>query len=137
MTIHDRFLFFLRESNISQKEFCNATGYSPQSLSKFLSKKTENPGVNLYSLTSIHYPRVNIKWLMTGEGSMWETEALGGDISEDAVAGEELFFFDDTTSKATVSSIYSDLLKTKDKLIQAQEVQIENLKKELKNCKKK
>lgn len=70
MTISDRFTLFLREKGISQKEFSEKTGYLRQSLSKFITGTTKLPKIDLIIGLMIHYPELNIRWLLLGEGEM-------------------------------------------------------------------
>ena len=132
MNVSDRFLFFLREKKISQKEFCKITGYGVQSLSKFVNGSTSNPGVQLFILTAQHFPDVNIKWLMLGEGEMWN--------GENGNAGEQGKYESGTTSglkflgKAVNPELLKDLFNTKEELISTQKKRIEDLEAELKRC---
>lgn len=71
MDINDRFLLFLREKRISQKEFCEKTGYLRQSLSKFITGTTKLPKIDWVIGLLEQYPELNMRWLLLGEGEMW------------------------------------------------------------------
>ena len=135
MNVSDRFLFFLREKKISQKEFCKITGYGVQSLSKFVNGSTSNPGVQLFILTAKHFPEVNIKWLMLGEGEMWNADYVktGEKKEEIAVPATGLKFL----GKAVDPNLLKELFETKEQLIVSQQKRIEQLEKELERLKSK
>ena len=138
MTISDRFGEFLKQKRLTQREFCKITGYGYTSITKFLTKQTTNPGVSLFALTKHHFPELSIEWIISGEGEMWSEEV---NIEDEVKYNEK----SDTTnhevidlgksSEKFVGKVYSDLLRTKDKLIEAQEAQIGSMKEEIKRLK--
>ena len=129
MSVNDRFLFFLREKKITQKEFCEKTGYGVQSLSKFLSGNTGNPGVNLFILTSKHFPEVNINWLMVGEGDMWNAEyvKLGNKKEDIKVSASGMVY----VGEGMDSKLVNELIETQAQLVESQKKQIEQLEREI------
>jgi len=129
MSIGDRFVLFLREKKISQKEFCDMTGYGQQSLSKFIQGKTTNPGVQLFILVAEHFPELNIKWLMIEEGKMWNEDFTpsGKKKSEVSIPAGNVVVM----GKGSNNELLRELLETKDKLIEMQQHRIESLEKQL------
>ena len=129
MNIGDRFVLFLREKKISQKEFCEQTGYGQQSLSKFIQGKTTNPGVQLFILVAEHFPELNIKWLMLGEGNMWDEDFTpsGKKKSEVSIPAGNVVVM----GKGSNDELLRELLETKDKLIEMQQHRITSLENEL------
>ena len=71
MTINTRFEIFLREAKTNQKEFAKKTGYSQQSLSKFITGGTKSPKLDLLVAVAEYYPTFNLRWLLLGEGELW------------------------------------------------------------------
>jgi len=138
MTISDRFSQFLKKKRLTQREFCKLTGYGYASITKFMSNQTTNPGVNLFVLTKHHFPELNIEWLISGEGNMWSEEINIEDEVHHAPDNKDHEVIDlGKTSEKFVGKVYSDLLRTKDKLIEAQEAQIDSMKEEIKRLKEK
>jgi len=140
MTINDRFAHFLKQKKVTQREFCKLTGYGYVSITKFLSKQTTNPGVNLFVLTKKHFPELNIEWILTGEGDMWDEEVVENrglsHTNNTEATGEELIFLGTTNKAEKASVIYGELLDTKNQLINSQKEQIESLKSEVARLKK-
>lgn len=133
MSVNDRFLFFLREKKITQKEFCEKTGYGVQSLSKFLSGSTSNPGVNLFILTSKHFPEININWLMVGEGNMWNEDFVqSGRKKEDVKVSAEGMVY---VGEGMDSKLVNELIETQAQLVESQKKQIEQLEREIERLK--
>jgi transcriptional regulator with XRE-family HTH domain len=140
MSISERFAHFLKQKRLTQREFCKLTGFAYSSITKFISKQTSNPGVNLFVLTKKHFPEVNIEWILTGEGEMWDEEVVDNrglsHTNNVEAAGEELVFLGTTNKAEKASVIYGDLLETKNQLINSQKEQIESLKSEVARLKK-
>lgn len=78
MSVNQRVKEFLESEALSQKEFCQKTGYSENNLSNFLTGKTKLPRIDLLEAIAIHFPHVNLKWILTGEGEMSENRAVSG-----------------------------------------------------------
>ncbi len=139
MTVSKRFTHFLKEKKLSQKEFCQITGYGYQSLTKFLSGQTSNPGINLLVVTKQHFPEINTEWLISGEGSIWNQEELdrqGLPYNNTAEAKTEDIELIGKVSSLGLDPIYQNLLETKEELIAMQKEQIKELKERLAGYKK-
>lgn len=140
MTVSKRFSHFLKEKKLSQKEFCQITGYGYQSLTKFLSGQTSNPGINLLIVTKQHFPEINIEWLVSGEGPIWNQEELdrkGLPYKNTAESAPEDIEIIGKVNSLGLDPIYRNLLETKEELIAMQKEQIIELKERLEECKKK
>ena len=140
MTVSKRFTHFLKEKKLSQKEFCQITGYGYQSLTKFLSGQTSNPGINLLIVTKQHFPEINIEWLVSGEGPIWNQEELdrkGLPYKNKAESAPEDIEIIGKVNSLGLDPIYRNLLETKEELIAMQKEQIIELKERLEECKKK
>lgn len=140
MTVSKRFSHFLKEKKLSQKEFCQITGYGYQSLTKFLSGQTSNPGINLLIVTKQHFPEINIEWLVSGEGPIWNQEELdrkGLPYKNKAESAPEDIEIIGKVNSLGLDPIYRNLLETKEELIAMQKEQIIELKERLEECKKK
>lgn len=72
MELSDRFNLFLRDKGVSQKEFSDTTGYLRQSLSKIVTGKTKMPKSDFIIALMKSYPDLNLKWLLLGEGEMYQ-----------------------------------------------------------------
>lgn len=77
MTLIERIRKVFFESNEKQKNFSDATGYSERNLSNVLNGRTKNPGIDLLTAISSHFPNVNLKWLLHGEGEMYTNRSSG------------------------------------------------------------
>ena len=140
MTVSKRFSHFLKEKKLSQKEFCQITGYGYQSLTKFLSGQTSNPGINLLIVTKQHFPEINIEWLVSGEGPIWNQEELdrkGLPYKNKAESAPEDIEIIGKVNSLGLDPISRNLLETKEELIAMQKEQIIELKERLEECKKK
>ncbi len=137
MTVNERFSLFLKLKRITQKEFSEVTGYNYQSLIKFLTGQTENPKINLLTLTGEHYPELNLDWLLFGRGEMWDKEILTlksepYSYSDEPPTGkiQKIGSVRHAENQAN-SAVYDELLKTKDALIASQQAHIQSLQREL------
>ncbi len=70
MSIPQRVKEFLEFKELSQKQFCVATGYSENNLSNFLTGRTQTPRIDLLEAIANHYPDISLHWILTGEESM-------------------------------------------------------------------
>jgi transcriptional regulator with XRE-family HTH domain len=139
MTVNERFARFLEIKKLSLKDFSETTGFSYQGLQKFVSGQVSNPKLNLLDVTAKHYPELNIEWLLFEKGDMWKEEILAlkrepFSHSSEPSSGKVQSF--STTGRTDTTTIYDDLLKTKDALITSLQEQIEGLRRELKQSQK-
>ena len=72
MSLSKRFQIVLKDQGLSQKRFCEITGYNQQTFSRFVSGTIANPGSNLLLLTAEHFPHVSTEWLLSGRGEMYK-----------------------------------------------------------------
>ena len=140
MTVNERFARFLEIKKLSLKDFSETTGFSYQGLQKFVSGQVSNPKLNLLNLTAEHYPELNIEWLLFEKGDMWKSEILAlkrepFSYSGETASGKVQSF--STIGRNDSTTIYNDLLKTKDALIASLNQQLESLHRELKQSQQK
>lgn len=70
MPINQRFKQFLHAEKINQKMFCESTSMSDRTISNIVSGRTNFPKADFFQAIAIHYPTVNLRWLLLGEGNM-------------------------------------------------------------------
>lgn len=70
-TVSDRFLYFLREKGLTQTEFETITGFPQHNLSRFITGKVKSPKIELITALLSHFPELNLRWLLIGEGEMF------------------------------------------------------------------
>jgi len=118
MTVKDRLSKFLQEEGINQKEFGEVVGYSQQSLSNFFSGNTKIPRGDLFIALAEHFPNLNLRWLLIGDGKMWRSEEL----QENKVAYQQLMSQIENLQRENkdlrqLLITKEELLKTKEELI--------------------
>ena len=70
-----RLLQFLQAENITQSQFADTLSVARGSVSHILAGRNK-PGYDFLESLLLHYPRLNLDWLMTGKGRMYrETDA--------------------------------------------------------------
>lgn len=69
-TINQRVRRFFENKKISQKLFSEVTGYDEKSISNIVNDKTKYPKADFFQALAIHYPEINLRWLLIGEGEM-------------------------------------------------------------------
>lgn len=77
----ERIYQIMQSENLSQREFAQALGISPSSLSSIFNGHTSPTN---YTVQAIHkkFPSINVAWLMFGEGDMFvQTGAADADQS--------------------------------------------------------
>ena len=65
-----RLLQFLQAENITQSQFADTLSVARGSVSHILSGRNK-PGYDFLESLLLHYPRLNLDWLMTGKGRMY------------------------------------------------------------------
>ncbi|MGB1040900.1 MAG: helix-turn-helix domain-containing protein [Flavobacteriales bacterium] len=71
MSLTNRIPQLLQQKKLSQSQFCNETGFSKQNLSKFLRGSVKHVKVEIAIVIAKSYPEVNLRWLLLGEGEMF------------------------------------------------------------------
>jgi len=83
-----RLLQFLQAENLTQTQFADTLSVARGSVSHILSGRNK-PGYEFIESLMLHYPSLNIEWLLTGKGRMYK-ENTAQDTSE-TVFMPELF----------------------------------------------
>ena len=82
----DRIFQIMKQEGLNQKEFAATTGISPATLSSIFNGRT-SPTLNHAEALHRRFPKLNMSWLMFGEGDMYvkpqESTAQGGMNQED------------------------------------------------------
>ena len=68
-----RLLQFLQAKNITQAQFADTLSVARGSVSHILAGRNK-PGYDFMESLLLHYPRLNLDWLMTGKGRMYRDE---------------------------------------------------------------
>ncbi len=124
MDISHRFEIFLRAARVNQKEFAENTGYAQQSLSKFLTGTTKSPRIDLLVALATHYPKLDLRWLLLGEGEMWLSE----ERQAQQVDAVEIFQRNEILERENRD--LRELLKAKEETIRAKDELIDLLRKD-------
>ena len=72
---------FLSAENISQSQFADTIGVARASVSHILAGRNK-PGFDFLVGMSKHYPSLNLEWLLTGKGRMYQKS--GDNLFDDA-----------------------------------------------------
>ena len=72
---------FLSAENISQSEFADTIGVARASVSHILAGRNK-PGFDFLVGMCQHYPPLNLEWLLTGKGRMYQKS--GDNLFDDA-----------------------------------------------------
>ena len=88
----DRIKQIMAQEHLNQKEFAATTGISPATLSSIFNGRT-SPTLNHAEALHRRFPRLNMSWLMFGEGDMYIKEGQAGSSSgeDGAVLSGDLF----------------------------------------------
>ncbi len=65
---------FLSAENISQAQFADSIDVARASVSHVLAGRNK-PGYDFIRSISLHYPRLNLEWLISGKGKMYKQDA--------------------------------------------------------------
>lgn len=76
-----RLLQFLQAQNITQTQLADTLSVARGSVSNILSGRNK-PGYDFLESLLLHYPSLNLEWLMTGRGSMIRDLRPGEDPSQ-------------------------------------------------------
>jgi transcriptional regulator with XRE-family HTH domain len=72
MTVLERFIQLLEAANYTQTDFSTVAGYSRDALTNFINGRTKLPKVDFFQAVKKAFPTLNLDWLITGQGDMWE-----------------------------------------------------------------
>ena len=81
--MNDRLLRFLAAENISQAQFADSIGVARASISHIVSGRNK-PGFDFIERTARCYPSLNLEWLITGKGRMYNSENGTDEPAENA-----------------------------------------------------
>lgn len=73
--MNKRLLIFLQAENITQAQFADTLNVARGSVSHILSGRNK-PGYDFLESLALHYPSLNIDWLLTGKGPMSKDATL-------------------------------------------------------------
>lgn len=76
-----RLLQFLQAENITQAQLADVLDVARGSVSHVLSGRNK-PGYDFLESLLLHYPQLNLDWLMTGKGRMYRDSAAPSDQEE-------------------------------------------------------
>ena len=79
MTINQRFSNLLHAEKINQKKFCEITRMSDRTISNIVNGRTKFPKSDFFEAVAHYFPKVNLRWLVLGEGEMYLSE---GELSK-------------------------------------------------------
>lgn len=71
--MNNRLQQFLSAENISQSQFADSIGVARASISHILSGRNK-PGFDFIESMARRYPSLNLEWLITGKGRMYNAE---------------------------------------------------------------
>ncbi|MCO6479474.1 MAG: helix-turn-helix transcriptional regulator [Phaeodactylibacter sp.] len=72
MTVRERFIQLLEAAGYTQTDFATKAGYSRDALTNFINGRTKLPKVDFFQAVKRAFPTLNLDWLITGQGNMWE-----------------------------------------------------------------
>lgn len=91
--MNQRLLQFLKAENVTQSQFADNIGVARASVSHILAGRNK-PGFDFLENMALHYPNLNISWLITGKGRMYSNQ-----VNEPQPEAEGLLFQSDDTDK--------------------------------------
>jgi transcriptional regulator with XRE-family HTH domain len=78
-----RLLQFLQAENITQSQFADILDVARGSVSHILSGRNK-PGYDFMESLLLHYPNLNLDWLLTGKGKMYKDSPEEASLPQDA-----------------------------------------------------
>jgi len=121
MTVNQRIGFFLKEKNIPQTEIATKLSVTKQTVSNWINGTVQIPLKHLISLIS-EYDYLNVRWLLTGEGTL-ETGQAPADTPEEK-------------KKEGAIELLKEQLATREKMIATLNKEIGRLEEQLSSRKK-
>ena len=97
--MNKRLLQFLQAENISQSRFADTLGVARGGVSHILSGRNR-PGYDFLESLLLHYPALNIDWVITGKGKMYRDESSN--------SSENSFFAQNSKTVAKITVFYDD-----------------------------
>ncbi len=79
---------FLQAENITQSQFADTLSVARGSVSNILSGRNK-PGYEFLESLILHYPNLNLEWLMSGKGRMYKDDSP---VSASEPAQMDLFY---------------------------------------------
>ena len=79
-TIGQRFMLFLKRKKMQQKDYCQLTGYSERTLSNIVNGNTKNPKADFFESILVHFPYLNIRWIILGEEPMLFDDSIEDEV---------------------------------------------------------
>lgn len=76
---------FLAAENISQAQFADTIGVARASISHILAGRNK-PGFDFIESTARHFPALNLEWLITGRGRMYNGTKTASDAPESPIS---------------------------------------------------
>ena len=73
--MNSRLQQFLKAENISQAQFADTIGVARANVSHIIAGRNK-PGFDFLLRLSKHYPSLNLEWIITGKGRMFNTKGL-------------------------------------------------------------
>ena len=98
---------FLNAENISQSQFADTLGVARAGISHLLSGRNK-PGYDFIESLMLHYPELNIEWLITGKGRMYSTQK--GDEMPDLLPATEINTSDEIIKSADNKKFISKII---------------------------
>ncbi|MCQ2114975.1 MAG: helix-turn-helix transcriptional regulator [Bacteroidales bacterium] len=93
---------FLAAENISQGQFADSIDVARASVSHILAGRNK-PGYDFISNLIVHYPNLNIEWLLTGRGKMYRNQ--GAEVrrpDDDNLFRDDALFADPEPVQASI-----------------------------------
>ena len=97
--MNKRLLQFLQAENISQSQFADTLGVARGGVSHILSGRNR-PGYDFLESLLLHYPALNIDWVITGKGKMYKEDPSN--------PSENSFFAQNNKTVAKITVFYDD-----------------------------
>lgn len=103
--MNKRLLQFLAAENITQTQLAETLDVAKASVSNILAGRNR-PGYDFIESLMLHYPSLNIEWLITGKGRMYRSEGDSA-LPEDGSAG----LFSSSVEVATLDKAKQTIVK--------------------------
>ncbi len=92
---------FLQAENISQSQFADTLGVARGGVSHILSGRNR-PGYDFLETLLLHYPSLNIDWVITGKGKMYKEDSsdapgVAFSAGKSKIVSKITVFYDDGT----------------------------------------
>jgi len=123
MTVKERLIYFLKTTNIKQKEFNEKINVSKG----YIGAISQSPSNTILNRITKHFPDLNIEWLLTGNGKMLNHDSVGENKSN--LVNEPLADYG-TDSILIPREVFEMMNKLTD-TVQSQQRTIENLQRKL------